>query len=264
MAAASPYTRKHILSTNPQTDPLAVQPDANVQTKLPAAVAPTWHTILLLVIVFSFSAFSAIQHAGGAGRGNHLFTYLTTIAWEWILVAFVLWGARKRGVTLRTLVGGRWNSPEDALIDVAIAVGFWIVSALILFLAAAALGLTDITKFEAAKKAIDVLKPNGTLESVIWVCLSLTAGFCEEVIFRGYVQKQFFAWTRSEIAAVLLQALVFGAAHSYQGARLATVVTVYGMLFGVLAALRRSVRPGMMAHAMQDTLSGLVRNIPMR
>lgn len=252
------------MSTNPQPDATPVPPSSPVEKPAGAAIAPTWHTVLFLVIVFVFAAFSAFQHAGGAGRGNHLFTYLFTIAWEWLLVAFVLWGTRKYGVTLRQLVGGRWNSPEDALIDVAVAVGFWIVSALVLFLAAAALGLTDVTKFEAAKKAIDVLKPNGTLESVIWVCLSLTAGFCEEVMFRGYIQKQFVAWTHSEIAAVLLQAIVFGAAHSYQGARLALVVTVYGMLFGVLAALRHSLRPGMMAHAMQDTLSGLIRNVPIR
>jgi len=94
--------------------------------------------------------------------------------------------------------------------------------------------------------------------------MGITAGFCEEVMFRGYIQKQFLAWARSDLAAVLLQAIVFGAAHSYQGARLALVITVYGMMFGVLAAWRKNLRPGMMAHAMQDTLSGLVRNIPVR
>ena len=252
------------MSTNPPPDAGVLPAESTPQPPLRRSIAPTWHKVLFLVIVLAFAPFSAYQHAGGAGRRDHLFTYLFTIAWEWLLVAYVLWGARKHGVTLRDLVGGRWNSPEDALIDVAIAVGFWIVSAFVLFLAAAALGLTDVTRFEAARKAIDVLKPNGALESAIWVCLSLTAGFCEEVMFRGYIQKQFLAWTSSEIAAVLLQAIVFGAAHSYQGPRLALVVTVYGMMFGVLAAMRRSLRPGMMAHAMQDTLSGLVRNVPLR
>jgi membrane protease YdiL (CAAX protease family) len=134
----------------------------------------------------------------------------------------------------------------------------------VLVLAAAAAGLVSPEHLEAAKKNVDVLKPLGVLESAIWVCLSITAGFCEEVMFRGYVQRQFAAWTRSDIAAVLLQAIVFGVAHSYQGARLAFVVTVYGMLFGVLAHMRRSLRPGMMAHAIQDTLSGLVRSLPVK
>jgi membrane protease YdiL (CAAX protease family) len=252
------------LSTNPQPDAVLAPSDSGTAPLPQLPVAPNWHTVTFLVVVVVFATVSAIQHAGGAGRSGHVFTYLFTIGWEWLLVAFILWGTRKRGVSLKELVGGRWSSPEDALLDVAVAVGFWIVAALVLFLAAAALGLADPAKLETAKKAIDVLKPNGVLESALWVCLSLTAGFCEEVMFRGYVQKQFIAWTHSEIAAVLLQAVVFGAAHSYQGARLALVVTVYGMMFGVLAAMRHSLRPGMMAHAMQDTLSGLVRNIPIR
>jgi membrane protease YdiL (CAAX protease family) len=227
-------------------------------------VAPTWHTAIFIVIVFGAAAFSAQQHGERIVRHGHLFTYLFTMGWEWLLVAFVLWGARKNGFTWKDLVGGKWKSPEDGLIDVAIAVGFWIVAALILVLAAAAAGLVSPDKLEAARRNVDILKPHGAIESVVWVFLSITAGFCEEVMFRGYLQKQFTAWTRSELAALLLQALIFGAAHSYQGARLAFVVTVYGMLFGVLAVLRRSLRPGMMAHAMQDTLSGLAGNLPLK
>lgn len=237
------------------------QPVSPAGTQRP--VAPWWHTVVFLVIVGAAAAVSAEQGTARAGR-SHVFTYLFTMGWEWMMVGFVLWGARKNGVTLKELVGGKWNSPEDGLIDVGIAVGFWIVAALILALAAFAVGLASADKLEAARKNIDVLKPLGGLESALWVCLSITAGFCEEVIFRGYIQKQFEAWTRSALAAVLLQAIVFGAAHSYQGTRLMLVVTVYGMLFGVLASLRGNLRPGMMAHAMQDTISGLVRLGPIK
>lgn len=250
------------MSTNPPpaADAVAVPEAPNARRP----VAPVWHTAIFLTIVFVAAAVSAEQHGAQLTRHGHLFTYLFTMGWEWLLVGFVLWGARRNGVTLKDLVGGKWKSPEDGLIDVAIAVGFWIAAALVLVLAAAAAGLVSPENLEAAKKNVDVLKPLGVLESVIWVCLSITAGFCEEVMFRGYVQRQFAAWTRSDIAAVLLQAIVFGVAHSYQGARLAFVVTVYGMLFGVLAHMRRSLRPGMMAHAIQDTLSGLVRSLPVK
>ena len=246
------------MATNPPpTTDVIEQPTTTASTL--RAVAPVWHTAIFLVIVFSAAAFSAERHGERLVRHGHVFTYLFTMGWEWLLVGFVLWGARKNGVTLKELVGGKWKSPEDGLIDVAIAVGFWIVAAMVLVLAAAAAGLVNPANLEAARKNVEVLKPSGSLESAIWVCLSITAGFCEEIMFRGYVMKQFAAWTRSNIAAVLLQAIVFGVAHSYQGARLAFVVTVYGMLFGVLAHMRRSLRPGMMAHAMQDTLSGLAK-----
>jgi len=251
------------LATNPPptvevTEPPLTPPDAR------RPVAPWWHTAIFLLVVSASALVSAQQGGARIAHRGHLFTYLFTMGWEWLLVAFVIWGAKRNGVTLKDLVGGKWKSPEDGLIDVAIAVGFWIAAALVLVLAAAAVGLVDPAKLEAARKNVEGLKPLGAAESVAWVLLSITAGFCEEVMFRGYIQKQFAAWTRSDIAALLLQAVVFGAAHAYQGARLAFVVTVYGMMFGVLAVLRRSLRPGMIAHAAQDTLSGLLRNVPVR
>jgi membrane protease YdiL (CAAX protease family) len=63
--------------------------------------------------------------------------------------------------------------------------------------------------------------------------------------------------TRSEPAAVALQAVLFGIAHSYQGVKSIVTITVYGGLFGMLAVYRKSLRPGMIQHAMQDSFAGL-------
>ena len=51
--------------------------------------------------------------------------------------------------------------------------------------------------------------------------------------------------------------MVFGIAHSYQGGRRIVLIAVYGALFGMLAAWRKSLRPGMLGHAMQDSFSGI-------
>lgn len=199
------------MATNPPISPETILQPGN-EAPAPAArrpVAAAWHTAVFIVVVFAAAGLGAQQHSERLMRHGHIFTYLFTMGWEWLLVAFVLWGARKNGFALKDLVGGKWKSPEDGLIDVGIAVGFWIVAALILVLAAAAAGLVSPDKLEAARKNVDVLKPLGALESVIWVLLSITAGFCEEVMFRGYLQKQFTAWMRSDLAAVLLQAVIF-------------------------------------------------------
>jgi hypothetical protein len=76
--------------------------------------------------------------------------------------------------------------------------------------------------------------------------VAVSAGFCEELVFRGYFQRQFLALTGSAGAAVALQALVFGVGHSYEGAWAVAKITAYGILFGLLAAWRRSLRPGML------------------
>ena len=217
-----------------------------------------------MIIVIAVSGVGARDHAASLVRRGRESTYLITIAWEWLVVLYIAWGVRKRGVTLRDLIGGRWKTPEDFLIDVGIAVGFWVAAALVLALAVYAAGLADITKFEAAKKTIDTIRPQGRTEIITWFVVAATAGFCEEIMFRGYLMKQLAAWTRIDLVAVLGQTLFFGVAHGYQGFRLMFVVTIYGMLFGILAVLRRSLRPGMIAHAMQDTLSGLAGYLPIK
>ncbi len=87
--------------------------------------------------------------------------------------------------------------------------------------------------------------------------LSITAGVCEETIFRGYLQQQFIAWTKSVPAGVIFSAIIFGLGHIYQGLRQAGVIAIFGILFGILAAWRRDVKLGMLAHGWQDSLAGI-------
>jgi hypothetical protein len=51
---------------------------------------------------------------------------------------------------------------------------------------------------------------------------------------------------------------VFGFSRGYQGWKLMLLITVYGVCFGVFARWRRSLRPGMLAHALQDTAGGVL------
>jgi membrane protease YdiL (CAAX protease family) len=117
------------------------------------------------------------------------------------------------------------------------------------------LGATD------QRENIRFLVPHGRLELVLWVILSVTAGICEEAIFRGYLQRQLLALTGNAPAAIAGAAVIFGAGHIYQGYRGAVVIACYGAMFGVLAHWRKSVRPGMLAHAWQDTISGIAAGL---
>ncbi len=178
--------------------------------------------------------------------------YLSVMVSEWALLYFVwVGGLRRTGTPLRGLIGGKWATPKDVLLDAGVAVGFWIVVEMALWAVKFALG-------PDSAKSIEVLLPQGPLEISIWVALSLTAGFCEEVVFRGYLQKQFLALTGSATFAVLLQAVVFGVSHGYQGMRQVVVISVYGLLYGLLAQWRHSLRPGMIQHAGEDIFSGIV------
>jgi len=105
-------------------------------------------------------------------------------------------------------------------------------------------------------KSIENLLPKGIMEITLWIALSISAGFCEELVFRGYLQRQFAALTRSNVTGLLLQATLFGVSHGYQGVAATVKIALFGIVYGFLALWRRSLRPGMIAHAWSDVWAG--------
>jgi uncharacterized protein len=106
---------------------------------------------------------------------------------EWLLVLYVRMGVRKRGVRLRDLVGGRWTTPKAVMKDIALGEGLWAVW----------MGLMNAHVLGSGTNAAQGLLPQGILQSMTWIPVALSAGFCEELAFRGYLQKQFQAITGS-------------------------------------------------------------------
>ena len=233
-----------------------IVPQTTIETKRLTPVAPWLHTALVLVIVIGFSIGGSSNQQVFIARHGRIPLYLITMAFEWAICLFVLYSAKRRQVSLGELVGGRWNNIEDVLLDLAIAAGFWIVAILTLGLLGWALGLRQPAHLDEAKKMINLLGPHTSAEMALWVALAATAGFCEEVIFRGLLQRQFAALTNSAALGVVLQAAVFGASHGYQGGLRMVLIGVFGAMFGALAAWRKSLRPGMFVHAGQDTMAG--------
>ena len=66
-------------------------------------------------------------------------------------------------------------------------------------------------------KTVDSLLPQSLLKILVWMGTCVTAGVCEEMAFRGYLQRQLHALSGSVVLAVLGQGLLFGLFHSYQG-----------------------------------------------
>jgi membrane protease YdiL (CAAX protease family) len=183
--------------------------------------------------------------------------YVATILFELTLFLYVwLLGLRRTRTPLRALIGGRWSSAKDVVNDVGVAMVFWFVVAAVLLVLGKVLG-ENTTGLRSMKP----LLPQGPLEMAVWAILCVTAGFCEELIFRGYFQRQFLAITGRIDIAIILQAIVFGMGHMYEGWKGVITIMVYGALFGILAVIRKSLRPGMIQHAGQDLFSGLLGSV---
>ena len=233
-----------------------IETEARAETSSAAfqPVASLWHTVVVLAVIaiLAFRGWLQAEHMRTVAIPDHTRLYNRTILFEWLTLALVLAGVWLHGSSLLTVMGDRWRSVNQFLRHVGIALIFLI----------ATIALTSIAGAHGSTRdqAIQFLLPHGRVEIALWVLLSITAGICEEAIYRGYLQKQFIALTRSVPAGIILSALAFGLAHSYQGFARASTISVVGAMSGVLAYWCRSVRPGMIAHALQDVLGAFIRH----
>ena len=239
----------------------SIEPPVVVEAPKPASrgVAPVWHTVVILLFLLALGWSGSSRAQKETAVAGHTAIYIVTIVYQWLLVAFIAFGIRMRGLRIRDLVGGRWHSFEAVLTDIAIGIGAWftiIVSAgVVVYLMKLQSALTHSEQHLMKKIA-----PQTGHELAWFMALALTAGFCEEVIFRGYIQKQIKAWTSSSVAAVVLSTLIFGFGHLYQGWMLAMAPTILGLILALLAEWRKSLRPGIILHTWQDSLAGIAQH----
>ncbi len=238
--------------------------DTTIEPRDHDPVASYLHSVVFLVIVVAVVAMGyAAQHRPGAGPGlvdSHAHVipiYLSAAILDWLLVLFVWKGIRRRGGTLSSIVGGRWRNGREVLRDVGIAALFW----------GAMMGLAwamDKLPAQGVGKGLDILLPRTLPEVGVWLLTAVSAGFCEEFVFRGYVLRQLLALSDSTAAAVLGQGAVFGLMHAYQGWIPVLHITALGILFGVLAVWRKTLRVGMIAHGWYDIWAGWLGNLLLR
>lgn len=247
-------------NAEPGCGPGTALPGAALNLALPAGKHPIpyWHTALLLLVLGGFSLVNLKSGHGIHSGHAPVRIYLGTMIYEWLLTGYVWWGLRRSGLSLRELIGGRWKRVGDFFFDIAIAVSAWFGTLLVIAMAAIAMGMDHSGSIEEARKQIGFLAPQSGLEVVLWICLSATAGFCEEVLFRGYLQMQFSRLLRNRWVAVVVVSILFGLGHGYEGPQRMLLIALLGLAFGIMSLLRNSLRPAMMAHTLQDTISGLL------
>lgn len=220
-------------------------------------VAPLWHTAVILLLLLGVSTVNVLTRHLATQSRSHYAIYSITLVWEWIMLALVHWGLLMRGTPLRRLLGLRRRGATELWTDIAIALGFWFGSLIVLGAAGYLLRFTRLHP-EDIRGVVSRMAPSSPGELALWLALAISAGICEELIIRGYLQQQFSALTQQVWLGIAISAVFFGLAHGYEGASGVLLIALYGAFFGVLAHLRRSLRAGMFAHAWHDAVSGLV------
>lgn len=112
-------------------------------------------------------------------------------------------------------------------------------------------------KYRAAVQPLLFIMPVSPQERRWWIVLSLSAGVCEEVLFRGFL-PQFLqgdghgGWQLQPALAWLMSSLLFGCGHLYQGMAGVMRTALAGLMFSLLAILSGSLLLPILLHVLID------------
>jgi membrane protease YdiL (CAAX protease family) len=230
-----------------------------------------------------------------AMKGSRVLHYAVSGVFELALVGWVAIGLRLRKIRFRSLLGALPRGLNNITMEIGISAIFWLASMFVLAsvgitwtIAQDHIYKTELAahnqqhqqheaqksqgttpppespkpespqqqQIKMARKLMSFAPENG-IEIAAWGALCLIVGFSEELVFRGYMQVQGIQLLRSVVAGVIFSALIFGAAHGYEGLRGMTTICIYGALFSGITLVRRNLLPGMVAHAWHDFATGL-------
>ena len=180
-----------------------------------------------------------------------LWLYPALVGELWALVACVLALWLYQGRPWAFL---RLSAPHGWRLWISLA----LVSALTATLAASIVRLARLRLRKRVKmrgQAV-VHAPHTRRELAWWAAVSLSAGFSEELIFRGFLiwafQPLLGLW-----GAAALSLLVFAAAHGYQGATGALAVGIVGAFLTLVVLIFGSLWPAVAIHLLIDLQQGV-------
>jgi membrane protease YdiL (CAAX protease family) len=139
-----------------------------------------------------------------------------------------------------------------------------IVSAILLVLVAAIVLINKLQKKksnpEKIAKALENVRkilPVTPNERLAWIPVALTAGFCEEFLYRGWLLNITGSALKSVWLGLLVSSILFGFAHLYQGRRGMLGTGILGLVFGLIYIASHSLLPGQVLHTLIDLNNGL-------
>jgi membrane protease YdiL (CAAX protease family) len=179
--------------------------------------------------------------------------YASTIAFQWAMVALVAWRAwahRFTATELGLVIDGRSGVLFGGI------VGGGVLAAL------QWLNLRRMGRLPAASRGLlqslaERIFPQSRVEMLPFFALALTAGICEEFLYRGFAMGAFLRAGLPIWEVVLISSFLFGLAHLYQGYGGAVGATLLGALFGAARMDYHSLIPVIIWHSAVDLIAGV-------
>lgn len=232
---------------------------------------PRWVLVVYAVVVAAMTGWGQVPAMDGL--------YLGVLALLMPALAILQLGAVDRtqidtvtayGSTMVTLVvlaipalvlGWRWFGL--GALGLGTAPGLDLVAWTLILIAAgmAVLIVSRALRFRFRLQETDFLEtilPRTPRERRWFVGVSLVAGVCEEIVYRGYLISALATLTPDVWTALILSTLLFAVVHAYQGWFGILRTAVLGFLLGLSFVLSGTLWPAILAHVAINLLAGLV------
>jgi uncharacterized protein len=201
---------------------------------------------IILVIAPLVSALLAKRSAQGGVRAKHA-RYARTMLILWSMSALALWALRLHGQGPAD-VG--FVPPRDPIAAYLTVLAF--VFGLTMLGLLSGREPADQTYAERIRR-IAPLNPG---DWYWYVPLALSAGVCEEFLYRGYALTVLASLTGSVAVGVIVSTAAFSLAHAYQGRRGVIGTGIFGLFFALVFVYWGSLWPCIIGHALQDLIGG--------
>ncbi len=253
-------------------------PEGTRAEGIPQPIAPWLHTIAVVALLVGFSVVAHFGHQETVALDRPL-RYGSQILLVWMLLGCVVAGLYHRRLFFwNTLLHNHrpwfleiWRGMT--IYAACMATLIFIVTALISVLVLlhtdpahlATVHQQAVSDLHLKNKTVESIAPTTAFELLLWIGMSLTAGFCEEHIFRGYLLRQALSFFRivgapqrfATVLSIAVTSLLFGSLHLYEGVGGAIFVGMLGLVFAILALRFGNLRAVIVAHSAQDFLVGL-------
>ncbi len=183
---------------------------------------------------------------------ERLSLYASTIAFQWFAVAVVAWRAWAHGFTASQL---GLIVPDKSRILIATAIGTATIASL-QWLNLRRMGRIPVQARGSLQAIAERVLPQSAVESLPYFVLAITAGLCEEFLYRGFAMAVLLRVGLQAWAVVLLSSVLFGLAHTYQGRGGIVMTLLIGLLLGTSRLAYGSLVPAIFWHSAVDVVAG--------